>query len=99
MPHAPVLAVAAAQVPDKVVLSHSRLYGSNGTYLTLAAHTGRSLWHSHTGNVGAVTSFWRGGARMLSAPGKHNFAPDAASMVVLVPRHALGFLLLIRVAL
>ena len=32
-------------IPDKVVMSHSKVYGTNRSFVTVEAHTGRSLWH------------------------------------------------------
>ena len=59
-------------MPDKIVMAHSKEYRSNRTYVTLEAHAGRSLWHSHAVMVTAITNLWQGGARYLGVPGKHD---------------------------
>lgn len=61
----PAAPIWEGRVPDKVVLSQSREFGSNGTFFTMAAHTGRSLFHSHSIDTTAVTNFWQGGAQCV----------------------------------
>jgi hypothetical protein len=57
---------------DKIVMSHTKEYGTNRSYVTVEAHTGRSLWHSHALQTTAIDNFWASGARFLGAQGKHD---------------------------
>ena len=56
---------------DIVVMSHNRAFGSDQTFVTIEAHTGRSLFHSHSEQTTSVDNYWSDGARFLSAAGKH----------------------------
>ena len=71
-------------MPDKIVMAHSKEYRSNKTFVTIEAHTGRSLWHSHAVMTTAITNLWQGGARYLGAPGKHDQVAGDANHVVMV---------------
>ena len=51
--------VGNLQMPDKIVMSHSKEYRSKKTYVTLEAHTGRSLWHSHVSHFRFCSVFAR----------------------------------------
>ena len=79
--------VGELQMPDKIVMAHSKLYRSNRTFVTLEAHTGRSLWHSHAVMTSAITNLWQGGARYLGAPGKHDQTASDANHIVMVRNH------------
>ena len=70
-------------IADKIVMAHSRAIGSNQTFVTIAAHTGSTLFHSHAVDATSIVNFWWGGARFLGAPGKHDNSPDHANHVVL----------------
>eukprot|EP01047_Picozoa_sp_COSAG01_P045184 COSAG01_NODE_4144_length_5300_cov_3.103057_2_plen_532_part_00 len=76
--------VGALHMPDKIVMAHSKEYRSNKTFVTVEAHTGRSLWHSHAVMTTAITNLWQGGARYLGGPGKHDQSAGDANHVVLV---------------
>ena len=76
--------VAALEMPDKIVMAHSKEYRSTKTFITLEAHTGRSLWHSHAVMTTAITNLWQGGARYLGSPGKHDQAASDANHIVMV---------------
>lgn len=82
--------VGDLQIPDKIVMAHSKEYRSNRTFLTMEAHSGRSLWHSHAVMVTAITNLWQGGARYLGAPGKHDQTASDANHIVMVRNHADG---------
>eukprot|EP00040_Diaphanoeca_grandis_P017451 m.91022 g.91022 ORF g.91022 m.91022 type:complete len:980 (+) comp26441_c1_seq2:222-3161(+) len=60
------------QMADKIVMTHTKEYLSNRTFVTLEAHTGRSLFHSHSNQVTAIDNFWRNGVRFLGSQGKHD---------------------------
>ena len=68
---------------DKIVMSHTKEYGSNRSYVTLEAHTGRSLWHSHALQTTAIDNFWAFGARFLGAQGKHDNEGSVGNHVVM----------------
>jgi hypothetical protein len=76
--------VGALQMPDKIVMAHSKEYRSTKTFITLEAHTGRSLWHSHAVMTTAITNLWQGGARYLGSPGKHDQSASDANHIVMV---------------
>ena len=82
-------------VPDKIVMAHTKALNSTRAYVTIAAHTGRSLFHSHSVDTGAITSFWYGGARMLGPAGKHDGSANHANHIVLqrasIPTAAAGW--------
>ena len=61
----------------------SSRFDTDKTFVTLAAHTGRSLFHSHSVDTTAITSFWRGRARMLGPAGKHDSSSNHANHVIL----------------
>jgi hypothetical protein len=76
--------VGELHMPDKIVMVQEKgVYGSNRSFVTVEAHTGRSLWHSHAIDTTCVTNFWYGGARFVSSPGKHDSLPDHANLVVM----------------
>jgi hypothetical protein len=77
--------VGDLHIPDKVVMSHSKEYRSNKTFITLEAHTGRSLFHSHAVMTTAITNLWHGGARFLGGPGKHDQSASDANHIVMMP--------------
>eukprot|EP00035_Acanthoeca_spectabilis_P034362 m.28699 g.28699 ORF g.28699 m.28699 type:complete len:334 (-) comp6584_c0_seq1:2860-3861(-) len=79
----PAAPIWEGRVPDKVVMSQSREFGSNGTFFTMAAHTGRSLFHSHSIDTTAGTNFWQGGAQYLGPSGKHDSSANHANHVIL----------------
>ena len=45
---------------DKIVLAQSKAHRSNKTFITLAAHTGSTLFHSHSVDTGALVNLWHG---------------------------------------
>ena len=80
--------VGELQMADKVVLSHSKRWRSQESFLTAEAHTGRSLWHSHATQVGSIDNFWRGGARLLGASGKHDGTAVGNHVMMVANRNA-----------
>ena len=70
-------------LPDKIVMAQSKAFRSNRTFVTLAAHTGSTLYHSHSVDTGQLVNFWHGGARFLGGPGKHDMSADHGNGVVL----------------
>ena len=68
---------------DKIVMAQSHAVGNNKSFVTIAAHTGSTLFHSHSVDATAIVNYWWGGARFLGSPGKHDMSPDHANHVVM----------------
>jgi hypothetical protein len=81
--HDEQLRMEARPRADKIVMAHTMEFGTNRSFVTVEAHTGRSLWHSHALQTTAIDNYWASGARFLGAQGKHNFAGGGGNHVVM----------------